>query len=253
MTDAMDAEFDTVAGWTAEAARRLGPDHFLPAGCRGSGSPAGLDWLLNGLELDAGELLLDCGAGVGGPAAYAVRGRRVRTLLVEPEAGACRASVDLFGLPVVQASGDALPLADRSVDAAWALGVLCTAPDQLGLLAELGRVVRPPGRIGLLVFVATRHILDDELPEGNNFPTIGALEKMAEDAGLTVTEQRCASDLAEADDDWQRRLDAVDDEIRELHGHQDAWQVAQQQSSKIGDLMADGAVRATLLRLRHRT
>jgi len=39
MADAMDAEFDTVAMWTAEVVDALGPEYALPAGCRGSGSP----------------------------------------------------------------------------------------------------------------------------------------------------------------------------------------------------------------------
>ena len=249
----MDAEFDTVAEWTAEAARRLGTEHLLPAACRGSGSPAALDWLIDALEFAAGDLVLDCGAGVGGPVAYAVRSRRVRALLIEPEAGACRASAALFGLPVAQASGESLPIEDHSVDAAWALGVLCTAPDQLGLLAELRRVVRPPGRVGLLVFVATRHIPEDELPEGNRFPDRATLATLFDDAGLTVIEERPAADLPAPPDIWGQRQDAVDAEIKRLHGHDEAWQVAQRQSSKIGDLIADGAVQAVLYSARHRT
>ena len=89
MSDAMSAEFDTVAEWTADVAAELGPDHHVPAGCRGSGSPAALDWLVERLDLASGETLVDCGAGVGGPAAYAAQRSEVRPLLVEPEPGAC--------------------------------------------------------------------------------------------------------------------------------------------------------------------
>ena len=65
VTDSADAEFDTLAEWTAEVAADLGQEFYIPAGCRGSGSPAVLDWLIDQLDLSAGELLLDCGAGVG--------------------------------------------------------------------------------------------------------------------------------------------------------------------------------------------
>jgi hypothetical protein len=65
----MAAEFDTVAEWTAQAALKLGPSFRIPAACRGSGSPAALDWLIENMGLGRGETLLDCGAGVGGPAA----------------------------------------------------------------------------------------------------------------------------------------------------------------------------------------
>ncbi len=92
MSEAMHAEFDTIADWTAAAARSLGSDYYLPAACRGSGSPASLDWLLDHLHAGQGTTVLDCGAGVGGPSAYAAIRRGVRPLLVEPEARACRAA-----------------------------------------------------------------------------------------------------------------------------------------------------------------
>src|ERR1700710_2945823 len=67
-SEAMESEFGTVAGWTEEAARALGPEHAVPAGCRGSGSEGALRWLADALEVRAGDRVLDSGAGVGGPA-----------------------------------------------------------------------------------------------------------------------------------------------------------------------------------------
>ncbi len=253
MSDAMAAEFDTVAEWTAQVARRLGRDYYLPAACRGSGSPAALDWLISALELRAGDTLLDCGAGVGGPAAYAVQNRRVLPLLIEPLAGACRASATLFGLPVVQAAGSDLPVADHAVDAAWSLGVLCTMQDQLGLLSELRRVVRPPGRIGLLVYVATKQIPEHDLPEGNRFPSSAALAEFFDHAGLMVIDHRSAAGLVAAPHDWQWREDEVEAEIKRVHGHQEAWTLAEQQAASMADLIADGSVAAGLFSLRHRS
>ena len=123
----MEDEFDTVAEWTAQVAADLGPEYFIPAACRGSGQPAALDWLLAGLRPRPGDLLIDVGAGVGGPAAYAAERTGVRPVLVEPEPGACRAAARLFGAPVVQADATALPFPDAAADLAWSLGVLCTA------------------------------------------------------------------------------------------------------------------------------
>jgi hypothetical protein len=37
---AMEAEFNTVADWTARVAADLGPEYYIPAACRGSGQPA---------------------------------------------------------------------------------------------------------------------------------------------------------------------------------------------------------------------
>ncbi|HEY0719389.1 MAG TPA: methyltransferase domain-containing protein, partial [Streptosporangiaceae bacterium] len=124
--DPMNAEFDTVAAWTAQVARDLGPDYHLPAACRGSGQPAALDWLLSGLELRPGDQLVDAGAGMGGPAAYAAQRSGARPVLVEPEPDACRAAQRLFGLPVFQGDATRLPFADAAVPAAWCLGVLST-------------------------------------------------------------------------------------------------------------------------------
>jgi SAM-dependent methyltransferase len=250
MTDAMQAEFDTLAEWTARVAVDLGPDFYIPAGCRGSGSPAALDWLIDQLQLTAGDSLLDSGAGVGGPAAYAAQAVGVTPLLAEPEAGACRAATTLFGMPVLQASGSALPLADHTLDAAWSLGVLCTMPDQLGLLTELRRVVRPPGRIALLVFVA-RTPVTDEQPEGNNFPTEDGLTAMIADAGLRIEQWRSTADLPAISQDWTRRVDAVTDLLDERYSSTKVWQVADRQSSKMGDLLEQRKVTGELLVLRH--
>ena len=67
ISDPLAAEFGTVAEWTAVVAARLGPDYAIPAACRGSGQPAALDWLLEGLGPVPGEPLVDVGAGLGGP------------------------------------------------------------------------------------------------------------------------------------------------------------------------------------------
>ncbi|MFI5084096.1 MAG: class I SAM-dependent methyltransferase, partial [Streptosporangiales bacterium] len=126
-SDPMEAEFDTVAEWTAQVATDLGPEYFVPAACRGSGQPVALDWLLADMRAGPGDLLLDVGAGIGGPAAYAAGRTGARPVLVEPEPDACRAAARLFGVPVIQADATALPFTDGAVGLAWSLGVLCTA------------------------------------------------------------------------------------------------------------------------------
>jgi ubiquinone/menaquinone biosynthesis C-methylase UbiE len=159
--DAMDDEFGTVAEWTAEVAESLGQEYRIPAACRGSGRPSALDWLLAGLDPHPGDVMIDIGAGLGGPAAYAAERTGLQPILAEPEFDACRAAARLFGSPVVQADATALPFADGSASHAWCLGVLCTTsgPDaQRAILRELRRVLRPPGRAGLLVFLAAQLI-----------------------------------------------------------------------------------------------
>lgn len=251
MNEAMAAEFDTVAEWTAQVAIELGPPFRIPAACRGSGSPAALGWLIENLGLSRGQPLLDCGAGMGGPAAYAVQQRSVRPLLVEPELGACRAARSLFGHPVVRASASALPIRDESFDVAWSLGVLCTVPDQLGLLTELRRVIRPSGRIGLLVFMARTSQPFDQ-PEGNHFPTEESLLGFLEEAGLGIEAWRGAAGMAPPTRVWQSRVEKVAAKLSDHHGGKRSWQLAERQSKLIGELLAESVVTGELLTLRRR-
>ncbi|MCK0177428.1 class I SAM-dependent methyltransferase [Mycolicibacterium sp. F2034L] len=245
-TEATEAEFDTVAEWTARVAVDLGERFYLPAACRGSGSPPGLDWLIGEMRLSAGAVLLDCGAGVGGPAAYAAQSVSADPLLVEPEAGACRAARRLFGLPVLQGIGSALPVADESVDAAWALGVLCTTRDQLTLLTEMRRTVRPRGPIGLLVFMARDEDAADHL-ESNHFPTRTELTALIEQAGLRVDAWRSTTDLPPIPQEWDERTGRVTEELTSRYAHTRAWQLAERQSSAIGDLLGREAVTGEML------
>jgi len=244
MTAEMQAEFDTVAAWTGEVAVDLGPDTYLPAGCRGSGSPGALRWLLDRLEVTSTDDMLDAGAGVGGPAAFARAEVGVAPVLSEPEVGACRAARRLFGLPVVQAASE-LPFASGSFDVAWSLGVLCTVPDQPLLLRELHRVLRPGGRLGMLVFVAQGPL--PEQPVGNDFPTEDRLRDLLAGAGLQVRDSASAADFAGLPDHWREQADAVDAELERRHGDDPAWRTAEQQSGIIGRLLGSGDLVGTLV------
>jgi SAM-dependent methyltransferase len=247
--DAMAAEFDTVAEWTARVALDLGPDHRIPAACRGSGQPSALDWLLAGLAPAPGDALADVGAGLGGPAAYAAQQAGVRPVLLEPEPDACRGARRLFGFPVIQGDATRLPFADGSVAVAWCLGVLCTMPGpaaQQAVLGELCRVVRPGGRIGLLVLLACGPRLDDP-PEGNHFPTVAGLDTKLGQAGLTILDRQATGGLPPHPPQWQQRLAAVESELQRRHGQQPAWRTAEDQSARIGHLLHEGQIESQLL------
>jgi SAM-dependent methyltransferase len=246
VTEAMSAEFDTVAAWTASVARDLGPEYHVPAGCRGSGSPAALEWLIDALQLSAEDRMLDCGAGVGGPAAFAAERIRVRPVLAEPEPGACRAARQLFGLPVVQADAAALPLRSDGFDVAWCLGVLCTTTDQSAVLGELRRVVSDHGRLGLLVFTATKAYLPVQ-PDGNNFPTPDGLRRLLGETGWGIETVAPPSVFGTEPAPWRDKVAAIEAELERRHQDHPAWRLAQQQSNLFGHLLATGQVESTLL------
>ncbi|SDU98083.1 Methyltransferase domain-containing protein [Microlunatus sagamiharensis] len=246
----MAAEFDTVAAWTADVALDLGPDHHVPAGCRGSGGPAALHWFLDHLAPAPGSTFLDVGAGVGGPAGFAAQEAGVRPVLTEPQAGACRAARRLFGVPVVR-TGSALPVAGASVGAGWCLGVLCTVADQPFFVSELRRVLADDGRLGLLVYVARQEHVEDA-PEGNQFPTADGLARLLDDAGLVVQDSAHLADFAGTPGLWQERADAVDAELERRHGDDARWRTAEDQSGRIGRLIARGDVEGSMLVVRPR-
>ena len=240
----MHAEFDDVAAWTADIALELEPEYRVPAACRGSGSPPMLRWFLDRLAIGRDTVMLDAGAGVGGPAAFAAVETAVRPVLSEPESGACRASRRLFDLPVVQAASQ-LPFRNHAFDVVWALGVLCTVPDHAGLLAELHRVLRRDGRLGLLVYVARQKL--SEHPAGNHFPTEDALRTTIESAGFRITHSSWLSQFAAPSSTWQEQAERVESELERRFGHHPGWRAAQHQAAVMGRLIAGGELAGCML------
>jgi SAM-dependent methyltransferase len=243
-SEAMEAEFDTVAGWTEQAVRALGPEYAVPAACRGTGSEGALRWLADRLELGPATRMLDSGAGVGGPAGWLAAEHGLTPVCAEPMAAAVRASRRLFGLPSVVALGQQLPFADAAFDAAWCLGVLCTTSDKAGALAELRRVLRRGARLGLLVFVADEP-LPPPLPEGNEFPSEPELRNLLAAAGFALGETVDA-DLGDSPAEWIRRSDAVDAEVARRHGSDPSFRQAAENSRRVGRLLSGGGLRGWL-------
>jgi SAM-dependent methyltransferase len=243
---AMTAEFDTVASWTRDAVLALGRDHAVPAACRGTASPAALDWLGDACELRTGTRLLDAGAGVGGPAAYAAERFGVLPTLVEPMVGACRAARDLFGFPTVVGSGERLPVVSGAMDAVWCLGVLCTTEAKSALLAELHRVVARGRPVGLFVLVADRTPVPDA-PEGNAFPTHDELAALLDRAALQEVKRAAVADFAAAPASWQERIDRVESVVEAAHHADPRFVQAADQEKRMSGLLGDGSVSGWLV------
>ncbi|WP_211245974.1 class I SAM-dependent methyltransferase [Actinomadura oligospora] len=240
---ALTAEFDDVAGWTADAVEQLGPAYAIPAACRGSANPAALAWLAEACELSPGTRLLDVGAGVGGPAAWAAERFGVRPILLEPMPAAGRAAARLFGLPVIAADGTRVPLRDGSVDAAWCLGVLDVVRDKAALLREVHRVLRPGGSLGLLVVVA-RGRLVLPAPEGNVFPTRRELGGLLAATGFAPVQE---IDRPDAPPSWKRRADRVAAVVASQHRADPAMALADRQGERLGRLFAAGQIAVRLV------
>jgi SAM-dependent methyltransferase len=151
MSSAMESEFDLVAAWTEQAVEELGPEYAIAAGCRGSGSPSGLAWLAEALEVTRAGRLLDAGSGVGGPAGWLAAHFAVVPVCADPMPGAVRACRRLFGLPAVVAAGQTLPFPDGAFDVALCQMALMFFPDRARVLTEMARVVGPDGTVAFSV------------------------------------------------------------------------------------------------------
>jgi MPBQ/MSBQ methyltransferase len=109
----------------------------------------------------ADELILDVGAGIGGPARFlaARYGARVTALDATPRF--CEAAAVLTrgaGLAervqVVCGNALALPFAEATFDLVWTQAIAQNIADKQRFVAELARVVRPGGRVALFEVLA---------------------------------------------------------------------------------------------------
>ena len=109
--------------------------------------------LCEAADLRAGSAVLDVAAGNGNATlAAARRFARVTSTDYVPallERGRERAAAERLAVEFRAADAEALPFADASFDAALSTFGVMFAPDQERAAAELARVVRPGGRIGL--------------------------------------------------------------------------------------------------------
>jgi SAM-dependent methyltransferase len=244
--DSSEAEFDVEAAWTVEAVAALGSGHAVPAGCRGSGGPDALDWLGRHLGLGPYDHLLDVGAGLGGPAAFARERFGVRATLVEPMRNACAAAGTLFGLPAIQATVESLPVPDERFDRVWCIGVLCTLDDLETAVGALAQVTQVGGLVGLLVYIRTVPVVEGE-PATNHFPATDELDRHLARAGLAVLHTTALEQLGAPPDEWDRRADEVDRWIEDAHGSEDVWKEAHASEDRVAELLEEGTVAGRLL------
>jgi ubiquinone/menaquinone biosynthesis C-methylase UbiE len=135
--------------------RRLSQDDLyatLISRADAAGLAARRDHLVEGLHGHIAEI--GCGTG----AMFARYHDVEHVTAIEPDpafaAHARRAALDArVPITVLEASGEAIPLADASVDAVVVALVLCSVPAVDAVCAEIARIVRPGGEVRLIEHV----------------------------------------------------------------------------------------------------
>jgi SAM-dependent methyltransferase len=123
--------------------------------------------------------VVEVGCGTGSMFAHY---RDVEVTAIEPDPEfAAHARIAAAGLPieVVEGTGEAIPLADGSMDAAVLALVLCSVPSVDDVVREVARVVRPGGEVRLLEHVRSPRRV------------AGALMDLANPLWLRVNGQGC--------------------------------------------------------------
>ena len=115
-----------------------------------SASPSVLGPLREALEGAPGRRLADIGGGTGNYA-RALRDEGWDPVVLDREP-AMLARAAAKGLATIEADAQRLPLADESLDAAMLVSMLHHVENPAAALAEARRILRPGGRLALMVF-----------------------------------------------------------------------------------------------------
>jgi ubiquinone/menaquinone biosynthesis C-methylase UbiE len=154
-----------------------------------SGPPEMVERIVQIARTRRGDVVIDVGCGVGGPARRLAELVGCRVVGVDLLEALVRAASErgASGVAFVAGSARRLPIRSSSADQVWALGVAAHVPDHDAMAAEIRRVLRPDGTLAVTeAFWAGRREprFASSAPKPWRATTIGGFMSALERAGL---------------------------------------------------------------------
>ena len=238
----LEAEFGSYSDWIVEAAERLRVSERVAIASRGTGNPGLLRAAAEAAGISEGDLVLDVGSGLGGPAAWLEEHYGCTTVGFDLMEASVAAQRRLFSLSrSLVAGSDRLPFRTESFDAAWSLGVLEMVEDKPAALAEITRVLKPGGRLCLYEYAGEKQSNGDG-PEANLFVPASSMRSMILDSGLDLVAAERSPEIPDPPLEWREVTRIVRSEIARNHAGDPRLEEAENERRSFLKMMRSGEI-----------
>ncbi|HEY7625673.1 MAG TPA: class I SAM-dependent methyltransferase [Ilumatobacteraceae bacterium] len=232
--------FDQPALWRVEAAAALGLDgeQLIAAVSPGPAYPEALRSLVLALP-ECPRLIVDLGAGGGGPSEWLRTTTGAAVYAVEPAPGARQAAQRAFpNLRVLDGRADDAPLPGGVADVVILSGVLSLLDDVEPVLEEVERILTTGGRVAIAdLFSADSTTWSSG---SNTFRSIEDLIATLRRRGFTVSNVGVGEPVP--DPTWSAVAKAVDDWIDAHRSNRPGYEAWRSDRRRLGDLARSGKV-----------
>jgi SAM-dependent methyltransferase len=232
----VDELFDLPARWRGDAilALALQGDERIAAASPGAGFPTALRSLAVGLQLRAGDVVVELGAGLGGVAAWLRSRTGCVVHAVEPAVGSRSVASELFPELEVHGDVDELRLPPGTVDAVVLAGVISLVPDADALVATAAHLLRPGGRLGITDVVPLDRVEPVIVSGPNVVRTTPVLVEQLARHGFGVT--HVGHGPCSPSPQWQAVADRVQARVRREHADAHEMRLVEQDQAHLSRL-----------------
>jgi len=238
----LEPEFGSYSDWIVDAAEHLDVSHRIAVASRGTGNPALLRMASDAAGIGPGDVVLDVGSGLGGPAAWLEANTGCTTIGFDlMEVSVCAQRRMFPHVRSLVADSDLLPFCSDRFDAAWCLGVLEMIEDKGAALSEIARVLRPGGLVCLYEF-AGESSSPAERPGANRFVTAGTISDSVQRSGLELMWAERAPELPDTPSEWRDVTRIVREEITRSHAGDPRLEDAEKERQRFLEMRRSGEI-----------